>query len=49
MSRLFTEREKQMIIHLLPEEVEEFLGNPIRSICDWLQSYRIVTGLVGGL
>nr|YP_010374694.1 hypothetical protein RF2 [Pontederia paniculata]YP_010374712.1 hypothetical protein RF2 [Pontederia paniculata]QXU58129.1 hypothetical protein RF2 [Pontederia paniculata]QXU58149.1 hypothetical protein RF2 [Pontederia paniculata] len=32
MSRLFTEREKQMIIHLLPEEIEEFLGNPTRSI-----------------
>nr|QIQ22789.1 Ycf2 [Cistanche deserticola]QIQ22802.1 Ycf2 [Cistanche deserticola] len=26
MSRLFTEREKQMINHLLPEEIEEFLG-----------------------
>nr|YP_010974795.1 Ycf2 [Lysiana exocarpi]YP_010974803.1 Ycf2 [Lysiana exocarpi]WNR57372.1 Ycf2 [Lysiana exocarpi]WNR57380.1 Ycf2 [Lysiana exocarpi]WNR57437.1 Ycf2 [Lysiana exocarpi]WNR57445.1 Ycf2 [Lysiana exocarpi] len=32
MSRLFTEREKQMIIHLLPEEIEEFLGNLTRSI-----------------
>nr|YP_009411595.1 Ycf2 [Schima argentea]YP_009411614.1 Ycf2 [Schima argentea]YP_009411682.1 Ycf2 [Schima brevipedicellata]YP_009411701.1 Ycf2 [Schima brevipedicellata]YP_009411856.1 Ycf2 [Schima khasiana]YP_009411875.1 Ycf2 [Schima khasiana]YP_009412030.1 Ycf2 [Schima noronhae]YP_009412049.1 Ycf2 [Schima noronhae]YP_009412291.1 Ycf2 [Schima sinensis]YP_009412310.1 Ycf2 [Schima sinensis]YP_009412465.1 Ycf2 [Schima wallichii]YP_009412484.1 Ycf2 [Schima wallichii]QZQ53312.1 hypothetical protein RF2 [Schi len=32
MSRLFTEREKQMINHLLPEEIEEFLGNPTRSI-----------------
>nr|AZM32167.1 hypothetical chloroplast RF21 [Nepenthes mirabilis]AZM32183.1 hypothetical chloroplast RF21 [Nepenthes mirabilis] len=32
MSRLFTEREKQMIIHLLPEEIEELLGNPTRSI-----------------
>ncbi|XP_060958318.1 protein Ycf2-like [Cannabis sativa] len=32
MSRLFTECEKQMIIHLLPEEIEEFLGNPTRSI-----------------
>jgi hypothetical protein len=32
MSRLFTEREKQMIIHLLPEEVEEFLGTPTRSM-----------------
>nr|YP_009751155.1 hypothetical protein RF2 [Pyrularia edulis]YP_009751166.1 hypothetical protein RF2 [Pyrularia edulis]QIJ98534.1 hypothetical protein RF2 [Pyrularia edulis]QIJ98535.1 hypothetical protein RF2 [Pyrularia edulis] len=32
MSRLFTEREKQMIIHLLPEEIEEFIGNPTRSI-----------------
>nr|AZZ70863.1 hypothetical chloroplast RF21 [Zantedeschia aethiopica] len=30
MSRLFTEREKQMNNHLLPEE--EFLGNPTRSI-----------------
>ncbi|RVW87845.1 Protein Ycf2 [Vitis vinifera] len=32
MSWLFMEREKQMIIHLLPEEIEEFLGNPTRSI-----------------
>nr|YP_010330803.1 hypothetical protein RF2 [Parietaria floridana]YP_010330820.1 hypothetical protein RF2 [Parietaria floridana]UNY34025.1 hypothetical protein RF2 [Parietaria floridana]UNY34042.1 hypothetical protein RF2 [Parietaria floridana] len=32
MSRLFTEREKQMNNHLLPEEIEEFLGNPRRSI-----------------
>ncbi|CBI18474.3 unnamed protein product, partial [Vitis vinifera] len=32
MSRLFTEREKQMIIHLFPEEIEEFLRNPTRSI-----------------
>nr|QBC71944.1 hypothetical protein RF2 [Gisekia sp. GY-2019]QBC71945.1 hypothetical protein RF2 [Gisekia sp. GY-2019] len=32
MFRLFTEREKQMIIHLLPEEIEEFLENPTRSI-----------------
>nr|YP_010581033.1 hypothetical protein RF2 [Sarracenia alata]YP_010581047.1 hypothetical protein RF2 [Sarracenia alata]UZT27352.1 hypothetical protein RF2 [Sarracenia alata]UZT27363.1 hypothetical protein RF2 [Sarracenia alata] len=32
MSRLFTEREKQMINHLLPEEIEEFIGNPTRSI-----------------
>nr|YP_009412204.1 Ycf2 [Schima sericans]YP_009412223.1 Ycf2 [Schima sericans]YP_010433437.1 hypothetical protein RF2 [Schima parviflora]YP_010433456.1 hypothetical protein RF2 [Schima parviflora]USW64196.1 Ycf2 [Schima wallichii]ASK07155.1 Ycf2 [Schima sericans]ASK07156.1 Ycf2 [Schima sericans]USW64215.1 Ycf2 [Schima wallichii]USW64283.1 Ycf2 [Schima wallichii] len=32
MSRLFTEREKEMINHLLPEEIEEFLGNPTRSI-----------------
>nr|ATL59525.1 Ycf2 [Psydrax obovata] len=32
MSRLFTEREKQMINHLLPEEIEEFLGNPTRSL-----------------
>nr|YP_010179332.1 hypothetical chloroplast RF21 [Allium changduense]YP_010179350.1 hypothetical chloroplast RF21 [Allium changduense]QUV75777.1 hypothetical chloroplast RF21 [Allium changduense]QUV75795.1 hypothetical chloroplast RF21 [Allium changduense] len=31
MSRLFTKREKQMI-HLLPKEIEEFLGNPTRSI-----------------
>src|SRR5881227_1355073 len=31
MSRLFTEREKQMN-HLLPEEIEEFLGNPTRSV-----------------
>nr|YP_010887697.1 Ycf2 protein [Hypodaphnis zenkeri]YP_010887714.1 Ycf2 protein [Hypodaphnis zenkeri]WJJ67268.1 Ycf2 protein [Hypodaphnis zenkeri]WJJ67286.1 Ycf2 protein [Hypodaphnis zenkeri] len=32
MSRLFTEREKQMNNYLLPEEIEEFLGNPTRSI-----------------
>nr|YP_009529204.1 hypothetical protein RF2 [Lennoa madreporoides]YP_009529212.1 hypothetical protein RF2 [Lennoa madreporoides]AXX76004.1 hypothetical protein RF2 [Lennoa madreporoides]AXX76012.1 hypothetical protein RF2 [Lennoa madreporoides] len=32
MSRLFTEREKQMINHLLPEEIEEFIGNPTRSV-----------------
>nr|YP_010154279.1 hypothetical protein RF2 [Corydalis saxicola]YP_010154306.1 hypothetical protein RF2 [Corydalis saxicola]QQW52112.1 hypothetical protein RF2 [Corydalis saxicola]QQW52139.1 hypothetical protein RF2 [Corydalis saxicola] len=32
MSRLFAEREKQMIRHLLPEEMEEFLGNSTRSI-----------------
>nr|YP_010567433.1 Ycf2 protein [Pachyphytum longifolium]YP_010567499.1 Ycf2 protein [Pachyphytum longifolium]UZC33661.1 Ycf2 protein [Pachyphytum longifolium]UZC33727.1 Ycf2 protein [Pachyphytum longifolium] len=32
MSRLFTEREKQMNNHLLPEEIEEVLGNPTRSI-----------------
>nr|QFS20205.1 Ycf2 [Hedyotis ovata]QFS20221.1 Ycf2 [Hedyotis ovata] len=32
MSRLFTEREKQMINHLLPEEIKEFLGNPTRSV-----------------
>nr|YP_009765208.1 hypothetical protein RF2 [Brownea grandiceps]YP_009765225.1 hypothetical protein RF2 [Brownea grandiceps]QIS95485.1 hypothetical protein RF2 [Brownea grandiceps]QIS95502.1 hypothetical protein RF2 [Brownea grandiceps] len=32
MSRLFTECEKQMNNHLLPEEIEEFLGNPTRSI-----------------
>ncbi|KAK5838642.1 hypothetical protein PVK06_007376 [Gossypium arboreum] len=32
MSRLFTEREKQMNNHLLLEEIERFLGNPIRSI-----------------
>lgn len=32
MSRLFTEREKQMNNHLLPEEIKEFLGNPTRSI-----------------
>nr|QHH23300.1 hypothetical chloroplast RF21 [Rhodiola humilis]QHH23301.1 hypothetical chloroplast RF21 [Rhodiola humilis] len=31
-SRLFTEREKQMNNHLLPEEIEEVLGNPTRSI-----------------
>ncbi|KAF1876793.1 hypothetical protein Lal_00043442 [Lupinus albus] len=30
MCRLFMEREKQMNNHLLPEEIEEFLGNPTR-------------------
>ena len=32
MPRLFTEREKRMNNHLLPEEIEEFLGNPTRPI-----------------
>ncbi|EEF36792.1 conserved hypothetical protein [Ricinus communis] len=32
MSRLFTEGEKEMNNHLLLEEIEEFLGNPTRSI-----------------
>ncbi|MGG6712764.1 UNVERIFIED_CONTAM: DUF825 domain-containing protein, partial [Salmonella enterica subsp. enterica serovar Weltevreden] len=32
MSRLFAEREKQMINHLLPEEILRFLGNPTRSV-----------------
>ena len=32
MSRPFTECEKQMIIHMVLEEIEEFLGNPTRSI-----------------
>nr|AKT74001.1 hypothetical chloroplast RF21 [Corsia cf. boridiensis SPL470-2] len=36
MSRLFTEREKQMNNHLLPEEIEEFIGNPTRSIRSFL-------------
>nr|YP_010320896.1 hypothetical protein RF2 [Parnassia longipetala]YP_010320917.1 hypothetical protein RF2 [Parnassia longipetala]UJP70726.1 hypothetical protein RF2 [Parnassia longipetala]UJP70747.1 hypothetical protein RF2 [Parnassia longipetala] len=31
-SRLFAEREKEMNNHLLPEEIEEFFGNPTRSI-----------------
>ncbi|GKA42915.1 hypothetical chloroplast RF21 [Tanacetum coccineum] len=35
MSRLFTERKKQMINHLLPEEIEEFLRNPTRSVCSF--------------
>ena len=39
MSQLFTEREKQMIIHLLPKEIKEFLENPRRSICSFF-SYR---------
>ncbi|XP_050207894.1 protein Ycf2-like [Mercurialis annua] len=32
MSRLFTKGEKEMNNHLLLEEIEEFLGNPTRSI-----------------
>nr|YP_009897088.1 Ycf2 [Hornungia petraea]YP_009897107.1 Ycf2 [Hornungia petraea]QKK43722.1 Ycf2 [Hornungia petraea]QKK43741.1 Ycf2 [Hornungia petraea] len=32
MPRLFTEREKRMNNHPLPEESEEFLGNPTRAI-----------------
>ncbi|KAH0714971.1 hypothetical protein KY284_007876 [Solanum tuberosum] len=32
MSQLFTEREKQMINHLFPKEIKEFLGNPTRSV-----------------
>nr|YP_009581324.1 hypothetical chloroplast RF21 [Enemion raddeanum]YP_009581340.1 hypothetical chloroplast RF21 [Enemion raddeanum]QBK49389.1 hypothetical chloroplast RF21 [Enemion raddeanum]QBK49405.1 hypothetical chloroplast RF21 [Enemion raddeanum] len=32
MSRLFAECEKRMNNHLLPEEIEEFLGNPTGSI-----------------
>nr|YP_010577361.1 hypothetical protein RF2 [Fallopia aubertii]YP_010577379.1 hypothetical protein RF2 [Fallopia aubertii]QXP99854.1 hypothetical protein Ycf2 [Fallopia aubertii]QXP99872.1 hypothetical protein Ycf2 [Fallopia aubertii]UEP17741.1 Ycf2 [Fallopia aubertii]UEP17761.1 Ycf2 [Fallopia aubertii]UZP13893.1 hypothetical protein RF2 [Fallopia aubertii] len=32
MSRLFTEGAKQMNNHRLPEEIEELLGNPTRSI-----------------
>ncbi|CAN6462594.1 unnamed protein product [Victoria cruziana] len=32
MSRLFTEREKQMNNHLFLEKIEEFIGNPTRSI-----------------
>nr|UKO32389.1 hypothetical chloroplast RF21 [Ipomoea aquatica]UKO32409.1 hypothetical chloroplast RF21 [Ipomoea aquatica]BDR61945.1 hypothetical protein RF2 [Ipomoea aquatica]BDR61965.1 hypothetical protein RF2 [Ipomoea aquatica]BDR62029.1 hypothetical protein RF2 [Ipomoea aquatica] len=32
MSQLFTEREKPMINHLFPEEMEEFLGNATRSV-----------------
>ncbi|GJR42747.1 ycf2 protein [Tanacetum coccineum] len=40
MSRLFTEREKQMINHLLPEEIEEFLGNPTRSVRSFFSEDR---------
>nr|YP_010330720.1 hypothetical protein RF2 [Pilea dolichocarpa]YP_010330737.1 hypothetical protein RF2 [Pilea dolichocarpa]UNY33859.1 hypothetical protein RF2 [Pilea dolichocarpa]UNY33876.1 hypothetical protein RF2 [Pilea dolichocarpa] len=40
MSRLFTEREKQMNNHLLPEEIEEFLGNPTRSIRSFFSDRR---------
>jgi len=29
------EREKQMNNHLLPEEIEEFLGNPARATCSF--------------
>nr|YP_010474811.1 hypothetical protein RF2 [Corydalis fargesii]YP_010474824.1 hypothetical protein RF2 [Corydalis fargesii]UVH69098.1 hypothetical protein RF2 [Corydalis fargesii]UVH69111.1 hypothetical protein RF2 [Corydalis fargesii] len=32
MSQRFAEREKRRVRHLLPEEIEEFLGNPTRSI-----------------
>ncbi|MBA0628241.1 hypothetical protein Godav_023005, partial [Gossypium davidsonii] len=32
MSWLFTEREKRMNNHLLPEEIKKFLGNPTISI-----------------
>nr|QXV93522.1 hypothetical protein RF2 [Rubroshorea leprosula]QXV93523.1 hypothetical protein RF2 [Rubroshorea leprosula] len=32
LSGLFTKREKRMNNHLLPEEIEELLGNPTRSI-----------------
>ncbi|KAK9660837.1 hypothetical protein RND81_O179800 [Saponaria officinalis] len=32
MPQLFTEREKRMNNHLLPEEIEELLENPTRSI-----------------
>ncbi|CAI9284725.1 unnamed protein product [Lactuca saligna] len=31
LSWLFTEREKQMINHLLPEEIEEFLGSTLKN------------------
>jgi len=31
MDRLFMEREKHMNNHLLPEEIEKFLGNPARA------------------
>ena len=36
MPQLFTEREKQVIIHLLPEEIEELLDNPTRSMRSFL-------------
>ncbi|KAL6588230.1 hypothetical protein OROMI_001208 [Orobanche minor] len=32
MSRLFTKCENHMINHRLPEEIEEFIGNPTRSV-----------------
>nr|YP_010192053.1 Ycf2 [Evolvulus alsinoides]QZN05695.1 Ycf2 [Evolvulus alsinoides] len=32
MSHLFTEHEKSMINHRFPKEIEEFLGNPARSV-----------------
>ncbi|GFP86012.1 protein ycf2 [Phtheirospermum japonicum] len=35
MSRLFTKRKKQMINHVLRKEIEEFLGNPTRSVCSF--------------
>nr|YP_009992657.1 Ycf2 [Oenothera curtiflora]YP_009992674.1 Ycf2 [Oenothera curtiflora]QNO33319.1 Ycf2 [Oenothera curtiflora]QNO33336.1 Ycf2 [Oenothera curtiflora] len=43
-SRLFTEGEKEMNNHLPPEEIEEFLGTPTRSILsffsdEWSELY----------
>ncbi|KAL2933566.1 Protein Ycf2, partial [Bienertia sinuspersici] len=38
MPRVFTKRAKQMIIHLLPEEIEELLENPTRSIRSFFSS-----------
>nr|NP_054393.1 Ycf2 [Epifagus virginiana]NP_054397.1 Ycf2 [Epifagus virginiana]P30072.1 RecName: Full=Protein Ycf2 [Epifagus virginiana]AAA65867.1 unknown [Epifagus virginiana]AAA65873.1 unknown [Epifagus virginiana] len=35
-STLFTEHEKQMINHMLPEEIEEFIGNPTRLVHSFL-------------
>nr|YP_009894147.1 Ycf2 [Capparis spinosa var. ovata]YP_009894167.1 Ycf2 [Capparis spinosa var. ovata]QKK40520.1 Ycf2 [Capparis spinosa var. ovata]QKK40540.1 Ycf2 [Capparis spinosa var. ovata] len=40
MPRLFTEREKRMNNHLLPEESEEFLGNPTRPIRSFFSDRR---------
>ncbi|PPS09991.1 hypothetical protein GOBAR_AA10650 [Gossypium barbadense] len=40
MSWLFTEREKRMNNHLLPEEIKEFLGNPTRSIRSFFSDRR---------
>nr|WJZ10347.1 Ycf2 [Neocinnamomum caudatum] len=39
-ARLFTEREKQMDNHLLPEEIEEFFLNPTRSIHSFFSDRR---------
>lgn len=35
MVRILTKREKNMINHLLPKDIEEYLGNATRSICSF--------------
>ncbi|MBA0576548.1 hypothetical protein Golob_025179, partial [Gossypium lobatum] len=53
MSWLFTEREKRMNNHLLSKEIEEFLGNPTRSIrsffSDRWSELHLVRTLLRGL